>query len=197
MKKVYFATTNKGKVESVSNALSKYAITVVHVDLDMPEPRSDDLREIAKQKVLYAFNNIKKPCIVLDAGFYIWSLNGFPRSFTNFALETLGIEGILKLLRGKARECQFRGCLAYFDKTLKEPVYFEYEVNGKIVTSPRGKLKPYSWSRLHLVFTPDGETKTLAEMPKKEYQQWRLTHDHAVYLKQFAEWLIQKQKTKP
>jgi len=67
----------------------------------LPEPRSDDLREIAKEKVLFAYKKIRKPCIVLDFGFYIHSLNGFPKAFVNFVLETIGIEDILKLVDGK------------------------------------------------------------------------------------------------
>lgn len=103
MKQIYFATKNRGKVNSVSSALSKYGIEVVQVALDIPEPRSDDLREIAKEKVLFAYEQIQKPCIALDAGFYVHSLNGFPKAFVNFALETIGIEGILRLVEGKPR----------------------------------------------------------------------------------------------
>jgi len=100
MNQVYFATTNKGKVNSVSNTLSQSGIEVVHYPLELPEPRSDDLREIAKEKVLFAYKKIGKPCIVLDSGFYVHSLNGFPKKFVNFVLETIGIEGILKLVNG-------------------------------------------------------------------------------------------------
>jgi inosine/xanthosine triphosphate pyrophosphatase family protein len=69
--------------------MSKYGIKVVQVPLDIPEPRSDDVEEIAKEKVRYAFNEIGKPCVALDAGFYIGSLNGFPKAFVNFALSTM------------------------------------------------------------------------------------------------------------
>ena len=43
-----------------------------------------------------AYKIVKKPCISMDAGFWIDELNGFPKAFVNFSLETVGINGILK-----------------------------------------------------------------------------------------------------
>jgi len=193
MNVVYFATTNPGKVESVKRALAKYNIKVVHVFLEMPEPRSYDLQEIAKHKVLYAYDQIKKPCIVIDAGFYVWSLNGFPKSFTNFMLETIGLEGLLNLILHKDRTCRFSGCLAYYDNAMKDPKCFVYHVDGSLADAPRGRLRKSAWSPLHLLFIPSGQKKTLSEMTYKEYCKWRIKHDHAKYLNQFAEWYKKRQ----
>jgi XTP/dITP diphosphohydrolase len=122
--KIYYATKNSAKVESAKKVLSEYGIEVVHACMDLPEPRSDDLREIAKNKAVFAYSNLQKPCMALDAGFYINSLNGFPKAFVNFALETIKIEGILRLTDGLERECEFRDCLAYVDKYVGEPEFF-------------------------------------------------------------------------
>lgn len=193
MKQVYFATTNKGKIKSVSTVLCKYRIKVIHQNIELSEPRTDDLREIAIQKVLAAYEEIKKPVIAQDSGFYIHSLNGFPKSFVNFVLETIGIKGILKLTEDKPRECEFRNCLAYYDGTLKEPILFESDVRGILTKSPRGEVKDYFWSDLFLVFVPDGENKTLAEMTWKEYQKWRnkrlLKHS---FITKFAKWFLKQ-----
>ena len=189
MNQIYFATTNKGKVNSVSNALSKYGIEVVHYPLELPEPRSDNLREIAKEKVLFAYEKIGKPCVVLDSGFYVHSLNGFPKAFVNFALETIGIEGILKLVDGKPRDCEFRNCLAYLDETLSEPAYFESNVDGLLSDFPRGEMRDYCWSKLFLVFVPRSANKTLAEMTFDEYQEWRNQRYKDSFATKFAEWI--------
>jgi len=189
MDQVYFATTNKGKVNFVSNALSKYGIKIVHYPLELPEPRSDDLREIAKEKVLFAFKKIRKPCIALDSGFYVRSLNGFPKAFVNFALETIGIDGILRLVDGKPRDCEFRNCLAYLDETLSEPVYFESNVDGLLSDFPRGEMRDYCWSKLFLVFIPRDANKTLAEMTFNEYQEWRNQRYKDSFATKFAEWI--------
>ena len=45
-----------------------------------------------------AYRLVNKPCIALDCGFWIDELNGFPRAFVNFALNTIGIDGMLKLM---------------------------------------------------------------------------------------------------
>jgi len=192
MKQIYFATKNRGKVNSVSSALSKYGIEVVQVALDIPEPRSDDLREIAKEKVLFAYEQIQKPCIALDAGFYVHSLNGFPKAFVNFALETIGIEGILRLVEGKPRACEFRNCLAYIDENLPEPVYFESTVKGELSETPRGIIKEYAWSELFLIFIPEGENKTLAEMTFDEYSAWRARRYRDSFATKFADWISKR-----
>ena len=154
--------------------------------------RSDDLREIAKEKVLFAYKKIGKPCIALDSGFYIHSLNGFPKTFVNFVLETIGIEGILKLVDGKLRDCEFRNCLAYLDETLSEPVYFESSVEGSLSDFPRGKMRDYYWSKLFLVFIPKDSDKTLAEMTYEEYQKWRTQRYKDSFATKFAEWIFRK-----
>ena len=188
MKEIYFATTNKGKVNSVSSALSRYDIKVTHYPLGLPEPRSDDLKEIARDKVQFAYERIKKPCIALDSGFYIHSLKGFPKSFVNFSLDTIGIEGILRLVDGKPRDCEFRNCLAYLDQHLLDPLYFESSVEGDLSEEPRGVMKDYYWSELFLVFIPKNSNKTLAEMTFEEYRAWREERYRDSFASKFGEW---------
>ncbi|MGI6324665.1 MAG: non-canonical purine NTP pyrophosphatase [Bacilli bacterium] len=95
MNEIVFVTSNLGKIKSAQ----KYFDTVelIPYNYKLSELRSDDIEEIAINKVKQAYAIVRKPCIALDAGFYIDKLNGFPRSYVNFALETLGVEGILKL----------------------------------------------------------------------------------------------------
>lgn len=195
MKKVYFATTNLGKVKFLTDNLANYGIEVIPVIpvlAELPEPRSDDLREIAREKVLFAYQQIKKPCIAQDSGFYIQSLNGFPKAFVNFALQTIGIEGILKLVEGKQRECEFRNCLAYLDDSLSGPVYFESSVKGRLAEKPSGEMKDYAWSELFTVFIPDGYSKTLAEMCAEEYKRWREEREKNSFATKFAKWFSKR-----
>ena len=187
MKTVYIATSNKNKAASIKKEMKRYGIDVKHFYLDIPESRSYDIREIAKTKVLYAYKKLKKPCIVLDSGFFTDSINGFPRTFVNYALETIGIEGILKLAEGKGRSCEFKDCLAYYDG-ISKPKLFESVVRGKLSNSPKGTLKPFHWSRLFLIFIPEGKTKTLAQMGKDEYDDWYKNINHNTYIKKFSNW---------
>jgi len=167
---------NSGKVNSLQRDLSKYKIDLVQEKMDLIEPRSSEVKEIAESKIEQAYLQIQKPCIVIDAGFYIKSLNGFPRAYVNFALETIGLEGLLLLASGKSRECEFRDCLAYRDGELLKPEFFVSYVKGNLAEAQKGEMKDYLWSKLGLIFIPEGSNKTLAEMTLDEYSEWRKTY---------------------
>ena len=192
---LYYATTNSGKLSSLQRDLRPYGINVIQAPMEIPEPRSSDVQEIAREKVLYAYKKIKKPVVVLDAGFYIHSLNGFPRAFVNFALETINLGGILKLVENKERTCEFRECLAYLDNSLKEPKYFIDHVRGTLSFEPKGVMHKYLWSELGLIFIPEGSKKTLADMNQKEYLQWhKLSREKNSSSRHFSEWFTKYMK---
>jgi XTP/dITP diphosphohydrolase len=185
--KIEFVTTNRIKVESLEDALKRLNVldvVIVQNKLELPEPRSDEIRTIAKEKSKYAQSVINGPFVVEDAGFFIQSLNGFPKAFVNFALETIGIEGILRLVEGKSRLCEFRQCLAYTNPSqYPELQYFESVSLGTLSDKPRGESK----RALHRIFIPNNYEKTLAEMTAEEREQ-RTRASNGHYM-QFAEWL--------
>jgi len=185
MRKIIFITTNRGKYLSAKNVLRKYKIKVVQKKLEIPEPRGT-LEEIAIFKAKYAFKLVREPLITMDAGFFIPSLGGFPKMFVNFVLSTIGLEGILKLLEGKERKCEFREVLCYLESLRKRPKLFKRKVEGEIAKRPLGQLKPYNWSKLHLIFIPEGEKKTLAQMTKKEFLEFKRKIDKNSHWEQFG-----------
>lgn len=187
MKKIYFATGNKGKVKTLRNSFSNFDIDIIHRPFDFDEPRSENLRKIARQKVMDAHKEIQKPTLAQDSGFYINSLDGFPKTLVNHSLETIGIDGILKLLEGKEKKCEFKNCLAYFDDNHEEPKYFESIVRGRISEEKRGNNPDYAWSKLFLIFIPEGRKKTLAEMSPKEFEDWRKERRKHSFTTKFAE----------
>jgi XTP/dITP diphosphohydrolase len=214
MKQVYFATTNQGKVKTLNSGLSKYEIEAIQAPLELKEPSDDVARtleevqkllnqqhnpalllEIARTKVLAAYEQLGKPCVALDAGFYVHSLNGFPGAFVNVALKTenFGIEGILRETKGKPRDCKFVNCLAYLDDSLSEPVYFESHVPGTLSEEPRGEKRDYFWSDLFFVFIPEGYDKTLAEMSPEEFQEFRVERLEESFSTTFAKWFSKRQ----
>ena len=99
---IVFVTHNTGKIKSAEKYFKNLKFKTYKYELD--EPRSDDIKEIAIAKVKQAYEIVKRPCIALDTDFRIEELNGFPRAFVNFALETIGINGILKLMENKKIE---------------------------------------------------------------------------------------------
>ena len=126
---------NKGKIASAQEYFK--STNLIPYNAELIEPRTDDIKEIAKEKVLQAYTLVNEPCIALDAGFFIKELKGFPRAYVNHALETIGIDGILKLMEDKInKECEFRSCLAYYDGI--EIKFFESKSQGKLAETIRG-----------------------------------------------------------
>jgi XTP/dITP diphosphohydrolase len=188
-KEITFVTTNKGKIASAQQYFKN--LKLVTYNYDLIEPRTDDIEEIAKSKVLQAYKIVNQPCIALDSGFFIEELNGFPRAFVNFALDTVGIEGFLKLMEGKTnRKCKFKECLAYYDG--KDIQYFYCEHNGILSDKIKGIENPEKWSDLWYIFIPEysNDGRTLSEYSVEETHERREKIDSSI--KQFARWYEQQ-----
>ena len=185
MKEIVFVTHNKGKAKSAEKYFNNLRISTYDFELD--EPRSEDIKEIATAKVKQAYNIVKKPCIALDTGFFIEELNGFPSAFVNFALDTIGIEGILKLMSGiENRKCKFEECLAYYDGN--EIKYFYGKHPGNLAYEVQGKDREEKWSDLWYIFKPEGFNKTLAEMNSNERENRRKIDGSIQAMQEFAKW---------
>ncbi len=203
---VCFVTTNTGKFNTfvADLTLGGYDIKVVRKDMKLPETRAN-IYQIAIDKAVVAHKELRKPVIGIDAGFYIYALNGWPGALVNEMLKMKSepekkIKKILRLMEGERRECAFANCLAYYDGSTELPIIFESRAEGVLADSPRGKIKEgedsKSWSVLDLIFIPEGESKTLAEMKETgEYETWRRKRleTKESCAPQFAEWFL-KQK---
>ena len=165
MDEIVFVTHNKGKMDSANRQLKGVNFKIFEYELE--EPRSDDIKYISKYKVMEAYKLVNKPCISLDCGFLIDELDGFPRAFVNFALDTIGIKGILKLMEEKEnRKCRFTECLSYYDGN---KVYqFMEKHEGTLSNEILGSDTDKKWSDLWYIFKPYGYDKTLAQMTEEE-----------------------------
>jgi XTP/dITP diphosphohydrolase len=114
--------------------------------------------------------------------------------YVNFVIRTIGIDGILELVKNKERNCEFHDVLAYMDDLLKKPLLFETFTRGTLAEGPRGELHEYNWGELHKIFVPEGESKTFAEMTKEEMESWKDTKQDEGYGKQFAQWLSKERR---
>ena len=195
MNEIVFVTHNKGKIASAQKYLKDVKFKVFEYDLD--EPRSDDIRYISKAKVMEAYELVKTPCISMDSGFFIEELDGFPRAYVNFALDTIGIDGILKLMEGKEnRKCKFTECLSYYDR---DNLYqFSGYDKGKLSTRVLGNDSNKKWSDLWYIYIPEGFDKTLAQM--NDGERYARKENKSEYtkssLEEFAKWYINKNNNK-
>ncbi len=188
MDEIVFVTHNKGKIASASKRLKDVNFKVFEYDLE--EPRSDDIKYISKYKVLEAYKLVNQPCISLDCGFWIEELNGFPRAFVNFALDTIGIDGILKLMEGKEnRACKFTECLSFFDG--KDVYQFMGKHEGSLSKEVLGTDSNKKWSDLWYIFIPSGSTKTLSQMTDDERAN-RVRVNSVEAMSEFAKWYKEK-----
>jgi len=186
MKEIVFVTTNKGKIASAQNELKSIKVTPISAELS--EPRTDNIKDIAREKVLQAYEIVKRPCIALDSGFFIDELNGFPRAYVNHMLDTIGISGILKLLSEEEnRYCEFRSCLAYYDgENIK---FFESKSPGTISEKIRGLDSAKKWSDLWYIFIPRHFDKTLAEFSEDDFHTYDEMKEESCISK-FGEWFL-------
>ncbi len=172
MRELLFATGNRGKISEAQQAMQPLGIAIKPCSIDFDEPRSDDLRAIALAKVEQAKGTLYAPFIVHDSAFYVEALNGFPGTFVNFALSTIGVEGILKLMDGvEDRRCHFGAVLAYWDG--EKTHLFEAKREGVIANALMAQEKEKQYSALWRIFQPNGQRATLAELDDEELQAFR------------------------
>ena len=185
MDEIVFVTHNKGKIASAQRYFDNLRFSIYNYELE--EPRSDDIQEIVTAKVTQAYRMVRKPCLAMDTGFFIDALNGFPRAFVTFALDTLGIEGILKLMEGQDnRACRFKECLAYHDGS--QIRYFYGAHPGTLADRIQGRDRAEKWSDLWYIFKPLHFDKTLAEMDESEREGRRSIDGSMEALQVFANW---------
>lgn len=190
MEEIIFVTHNRGKIESAKQQLKEVNFRIYEYDLE--EPRSEDITYISRYKVLEAYKLVKKPCLSLDCGFWIDALNGFPKAYVNFALDTLGLEGILKLLEGETnRTCRFTECLSYYDG--KEVYQFMGRHEGTVSEEILGDDADNKWSDLWYVYKPYGYDKTLAQMTEEE-RNTRVRYESIDSFQEFAKWYKENRK---
>lgn len=166
MKNLIFVTGNKFKVMSAQYVLDKYntGIKVVGKKIDCPEIQADTVEEVAKYSSKYASDKLRATVLKNDTGIVIPGLKNFPGPYTKYIAETIGAEGIIKLMNGvEDRSAIFLECNALTEYG-KEPIAFFSKTEGTISEKVDGEHGT-EWDK---VFIPRGQEKTLANFTDKE-----------------------------
>ena len=179
---IFFASSNVHKYEEAEKILSEFGIRLGFFQTELVEIQDDLLSKIALQKSLNAYEKCKKPVIIEDDGLFIDSLSGFPGPYSSYIFNTIGNNGILKLI-GDNRDAQFVAIIAFCDSS-NEPILFESSVTGTISKNVQGKGWGYD-----PIFIPEKQNKTYAELDAKN----KLSHRYES-LKKFADWFNNKQE---
>ena len=160
MQKLTFITGNAGKAKYLSDY---FHLPVEHVKLDLHEIQSLDLKEVVEDKAKQAFEIVKYPVLVEDVSLIFNGLKKLPGPLIKWFLESLGNEGLCRLLDGfenrtALAEVQFAIC----DEN--DVHIFSGSVEGSIAKNPRGEMG-FGWDP---IFIPKGYDKTWAEMSDNE-----------------------------
>lgn len=167
-KTIFFITTNRHKVEEVSNIFASYGIKIKQVNRQYEENHDDTIQEIAKKAAKKLANELKKPVMVEDTGIFFAAYPSFPGTIPKLAFQGLGYEGLLKLLEGKTgkeRNVCFMSCVGYCEPG-KKPLLFEGRLDGIIIDHVEDENKdvmPYE-----RIIAPKGDTRTISKLSREE-----------------------------
>lgn len=181
-----FATSSSWKYNQGSSYLRQFGISLSQANIELPESRSEDVLEIAKEKAKYAYDNLKRPIIVIDGAFHISALNGFPKTFVKFAEKYVGATGVLKLMESsKDRSYKWPNVLCYSDGVI-EKCFVGY-IEGAIVSKINGNSGSNDFGLIQL---PSGYDKTFSEMSIEELRHFEEHVWSPTLFKEFAEWYV-------
>ncbi len=131
---IYFVTGNRGKFEEAKGILGE----VEQRNLGYTEIQAGTLEEVAAFGMREVKEKLAGPVMIEDAGLFIETLQGFPGVYSAYVFDTIGNEGILRLLEDvEDRKAVFRSVLGYAEPGM-EPILFRGELEGEITVEPRG-----------------------------------------------------------
>ena len=181
-KVAYFVTSNIHKFQEARRVLSEYKVATAKLRVEAVEIQDDSLENIAKASVLDAVKNCGLPVFVEDAGLFVEALLGFPGPYSRYVYDTVGVDGILKLMKNVANRGAYFVSVVAFGSPEEQPVCFVGKVEGKLSLQERGTAG-FGYDP---IFVPlEGDGGTFAEMTTAQKNMY--SH-RAGALRKFAEW---------
>ena len=156
-------TKNAHKIEELSPLFKEFNVELIQSSIEKHEIRSDNVEDIAHEAAISAFSEVGSPVVVDDTGLHIFALNGFPRSYPAFVLTTIGLDGILKLMKNEEnRDAFFTTAVGYCDSDGAQT--FVGHMHGTISEVELGTAG-FGYDP---IFIPKGYTKTYAQLSFSE-----------------------------
>ena len=132
-KKIPLVTSNLAKYALFQPILEKLGVELVKPSQSCYEIQSDDWVEIIKEKARAAARSLGRPCIVDDAGLLLDAYPGFPGAYTKSVIQSLGSDGLVKLLNNSPSSGRLVANLACSDGV--ECFHWMGSVQGDLVPS--------------------------------------------------------------
>src|SRR2546426_4016559 len=156
---LWFVTQNHHKYQEARRTLDPFGIKILMLASPKTEIQSTSLGEIARFAAKEAAKKHSRAVVVEDSGLFVRVLNGFPGPFSSYVHDTIGVEGLLRLMtRQTRREAYFQASLA-----LASPRGSSQEFSGKV----HGMISQRSAGKQGFgfdpIFIPKGTGKTFAQ----------------------------------
>jgi len=178
--RILLVTQNEHKLRELTPLFQHYDIPFETSPLEKVEVRSNSIEIVAREAAKHAFAEVERPLVLDDTGLFIHALNGFPMAYPAFVLETIGVEGILKLMQGERnRSARFVTAVGFADSDTVE--VFVGEMIGTISLKAAGS-EGFGYDP---IFIPEGKEQTYAELSFSKKTD--ISHRTRAFT-QFLEW---------
>ncbi len=159
--RVIFVTSSAPKHREAEAILG---IPLTRQHLDLVEPQSLNVLEVARRKARLAHLMLHQAVLVEDTSLELRALGGFPGPLVRWLLDAAGPESLARILDGYQDRHATARCVALLFDGSREWIG-EGSVEGSIVKVPRG-TSGFGWD---VVFAPTwGDGRTYAEMSPDE-----------------------------
>jgi len=169
METLVYVTQNPNKLADTRRLLPN--IKIERTDFEVPEIQSLDPHEVAEHKLRFAYEQTKMSCFVTDTSLFLECLNGFPGPLVKWYFSnSVGGDKTCEIARLFGQTgIRWTTVLGYFDG--RQVRFIEETVEGSVSDTPRGR-GGYDWD---VIFIPQGEVRTFAEMTFDEKQKYSVT----------------------
>ena len=160
-KEIFFVTGNSGKFETAKEYLKIHApsINLKQYNINFIEEQTLDQLAIVKKKAFDAYLLLQKPVLVDDAGLYFDAYKNFPGTMTKFILQSLGYDGVFKLLKTN-NKALYQVYMAYKENETTTHIFKGIQ-NGILKQSQATAPDGLPWDAL---FIPNGSSKTYTDL---------------------------------
>jgi XTP/dITP diphosphohydrolase len=155
-----FVTANEHKRREVQQILG---VALGRADLDLPEIQAIDPAEVAAEKARAAreaLGDTDLPVLVEDSGLMVDAWGGFPGALTRWVMESVGNEGLLRMLASGEDRSARAVCVVALAEADGKVRTFRGEVRGTVAENQRGE----GGFGYDPVFVPGWSSLTYAEM---------------------------------
>lgn len=180
-----FASSSREKYNEYKSLLGLTDLKLSEIIIT--EPQSMNLHYLAEEKIKETRQKLlNTPFFVEHTGLIIDAWKGLPGGLTHIFMDTVGNEGILKMLsayKGIQRSARAKVVIGYYHQSSGLQT-FEGHISGTIALKPRG-LNNFGWDP---IFIPVGQDKTYVEMDLEEKNRNSMRQEAAA---KFLRYLLQ------